>query len=119
MWLDVQAAAQTAGLEENIRQDDGRRDDDPKRRLFHASQYPAAVSVSGRILGMNGEQDSLVWKNRVFSPLVNSLIGEIVQLGGEADLERSFDHFRKEFEPALRQIRDRLMNAAMDRGLEP
>ena len=73
---------------------------------------------------MTGEQgneiiDSNVrWKGEVFTPLVNTLIAEIVQLGGEADLARTFAQFRKEFEPALQQIRDRLMTAAMDRGLE-
>ncbi len=49
---------------------------------------------------------------------MNTLIAEIVQLGGEADLARTFAQFRKEFEPALQQIRDRLMTTAMDRGLE-
>jgi hypothetical protein len=49
---------------------------------------------------------------------VNALIAEILELGGEAELDRTFDHFRKEVEPALHQIRDRLMSVAMDRGLE-
>jgi hypothetical protein len=74
---------------------------------------------------MNGEQGNQLidnnarWKGEVFTPLVNTLIAEIVQLGGEADLTRTFAQFRKEFEPALQQIRDRLMTTAMDRGLEP
>jgi len=49
---------------------------------------------------------------------VNTFIAEITQLGGEAELVRTFDLFRKEFEAALQQIRDRLMINAMDRGLE-
>jgi hypothetical protein len=73
---------------------------------------------------MNGEggeplmESSLRWKSRVFSSSVNALIAEILELGGEAELDRTFDHFRKEVEPALHQIRDRLMSVAMDRGLE-
>ena len=66
---------------------------------------------------MNGA-DNLRWKSEVFTPLANELITEIVQLGGETELTRTFAQFRKEFEPALQQIRDRLMTAAMDRGLE-
>ncbi len=63
--------------------------------------------------------DNLRWKSEVFTPLANDLIAEIVQLGGETELTRTFAQFRKEFEPALRQLRDRLMATAMDRGLEP
>lgn len=66
---------------------------------------------------MNGV-DNLRWKSEVFTPLANELIAEIVQLGGEAELTRTFAQFRKEFEPALQQLRDRLMATAMDRGLE-
>jgi len=47
------------------------------------------------------------------------MITEVVQLGGEAELTRTFAQFRREFEPALQRIRDRLMATAMDRGLEP
>jgi len=74
---------------------------------------------------MNGERggefvkDNVRWKNEVFTPLANDLITEIVQLGGEAELTRTFAQFRREFEPALQRIRDRLMATAMDRGLEP
>ena len=63
---------------------------------------------------MNGAQSdelndvNLRWKSRVFSTPVNNLIKEILELGGEAELDRSFDQFRKEVEPALHQIRDRL-----------
>ncbi|MCU1335972.1 MAG: hypothetical protein JWO19_1553 [Bryobacterales bacterium] len=73
---------------------------------------------------MNGDrgneiiEDSAPWKRQVFSPGVDALIAEIRQLGGEAELERLFAQFRKEFEPALQQIRDRLMIVAMDRGME-
>ena len=63
--------------------------------------------------------DNLRWKSEVFTALANDLISEIVELGGEAELTRTFAQFRKEFEPALQQLRDRLMAAAMDRGLEP
>ena len=58
------------------------------------------------------------WKSQVFSPPVNALIAEILELGGQAELDRTFDHLRKEVEPALQRIRDRLMSVAMDRGLE-
>ena len=67
---------------------------------------------------MNGG-DNLRWKSEIFTPLASDLITEIVQLGGEAELTRTFAQFRKEFEPALQQLRDRLMATAMDRGLEP
>jgi len=74
---------------------------------------------------MNGErggefgQDNVRWKNEVFTPLANDLITEIVQLGSEAKHTCTFAQFRREFEPALPRIRDRLMGTAMDRGLEP
>ena len=73
---------------------------------------------------MNGDQsDELMrassrWKSQVFSPPVNALIAEILELGGQSELDRTFDHFRKEVEPALQRLRDRLMSVAMDRGLE-
>jgi hypothetical protein len=60
-------------------------------------------------------RDILVWKIPVFSPAVDALIAEIVQLGGRADLERPFDLFQPpplgEFEPALQQMRDPYGNA--------
>ena len=69
---------------------------------------------------MSGEftEDNGRWKNEVFTPLANDLVTEIAQLGGEAELTRTFAQSRKEFEPALQRIRDRLMATAMDRGLE-
>jgi hypothetical protein len=63
-------------------------------------------------------EDNVRWQREMFTPGVNTLIGDILQLGGEAELTRTFAQFRKEFEPALQQIRDRLMAVAMDRGLE-
>ena len=63
--------------------------------------------------------DNLRWKSEVFTPLASDLISEIVELGGETELTRTLAQFRKEFEPALQRLRDRLMAAAMDRGLEP
>ena len=72
---------------------------------------------------MTGERDPLTnpngqWEQELFTPVVNALISDILQLGGESELTRTFAQFRKEFEPALQQIRDRLMAVAMDRGLE-
>jgi hypothetical protein len=73
---------------------------------------------------MNGERSDALgeersrWQREVFTPVMNALIAEILQLGGEAELTRTFAQLRKEFEPALQQIRDRLMTTAMDRGLE-
>ena len=57
--------------------------------------------------GDNSTEDGARWKSQVFSPLVNTFIAEITQLGGEAELVHTFDLFRKEFEAALQQIRDR------------
>jgi hypothetical protein len=73
---------------------------------------------------MNGDRndgrtvESTRWHGEIFTPVVNAFISEIQQLGGEAELTRTFAQFRKELEPALQQIRDRLMAVAMDRGLE-
>ena len=69
--------------------------------------------------GSNSIQHSVRWKSQMFSPIADTLIAEIVQLGGEAELHRTFAQFRKELEPVLQQLRDRLMGDAMDRGLEP
>jgi len=94
------------------------------RRAATVADGRRIAEIGGRILNMNGAQSdelndvSLRWKSRVFSTPVNNLIKEILELGGEAELDRSFDQFRKEVEPALHQIRDRLMGVAMDRGLE-
>ena len=46
------------------------------------------------------------WQQELFTPVVNTLISDILQLGGESELTRTFAQFRKEFEPALQQIRD-------------
>jgi hypothetical protein len=67
---------------------------------------------------MNGKKgdhpltDIIHWKIRRFSPAVDALITEIVQLGGESELERRFNVFEppplEQFEPALLQMRDHL-----------
>ncbi len=77
---------------------------------------------------MNGKKgddpvtDILFHKARVFSSTVDGLIAEIVQLGGGAALRSSFNLYRPEpldkFEPALKQLRDRLFQEAKDRGWE-
>ena len=66
----------------------------------------------------NSVDEKAHWERRVFSPLATSLIADIQQLGGEAELARRLDLFRKELETALQQVRDHLMIDAMDRGLE-
>jgi hypothetical protein len=57
-----------------------------------------------------------------FSPKADGLISEIVQLGGTAELERTFDPFAPppipEFEASLQAIRDRLYRDAKERGWE-
>jgi hypothetical protein len=64
--------------------------------------------------------DITVHKIPTFSPTADALIAEIVQLGGEAELERTFSLFQPppltRFEPALRQLRDRLHKEAQERG---
>jgi hypothetical protein len=66
--------------------------------------------------------DILHWKILTFSSKADALISEIVQLGGQAELERSFDLFTPpplpEFERDLQSIRDRLYNEAKQRGWE-
>lgn len=76
----------------------------------------------------NGKQgdhpltDILHWKIQRFSPKADQLIVEIVQLGGETELERSFNLFAPppipEFEVSLQQMRDRLYREAKERGWE-
>ena len=76
----------------------------------------------------NGKQgdhpltDILHWKIPRFSPKADQLIVEIVQLGGETELKRSFNLFAPppipEFEVSLQQIRDRLYREAKERGWE-
>jgi hypothetical protein len=86
----------------------------------------ATNSVS--LHNMNGKQgddpilDIMHWKIRRFSEGADKLIAEIVELGGRAELERTFDLFQpppiEQFEIALRQIRDRLWKDRRDRGWE-
>jgi hypothetical protein len=62
------------------------------------------------------------WKIPRFSPKADRLISEIIQLGGTAELERTFDLFASppisEFEAPLQAIRDRLYREAKERGWE-
>jgi hypothetical protein len=62
------------------------------------------------------------WTIPRFSPRADRLISEIVQLGGTAELERTFDLFApppiSEFEASLQAIRDRLYREAKERGWE-
>jgi hypothetical protein len=77
---------------------------------------------------MNGNKgddpilDIVYWKTPRFSPEIDSLIAEIVQLGGRADIERSFNLSQppalQEFEAALRTLRDTLKKDRKDRGWE-
>ena len=66
--------------------------------------------------------DIVSWKIGRFSPTVDALILEIVELGGLTELERTFNLFEPppldQFEPALQQTRDRLWKDAKDGGWE-
>ena len=66
--------------------------------------------------------DILVHKRRVFSPAIDALIIEIVNLGGEKKLRADLGLFaskpREVFEAELRTLRDRLRQEAKDRGWE-
>jgi hypothetical protein len=76
----------------------------------------------------NGKQgdhpltDIVHWKTRRFSEKADALVLEIVNLGGETELERTFNLFKpppiEEFENTLRSIRDRLYREAKERGWE-
>lgn len=76
----------------------------------------------------NGKQgdhpltDIVDWKIRRFSEKADMLVLEIVNLGGEAELERTFNLFKpppvEEFERSLQSIRDRLYREAKERGWE-
>ena len=77
---------------------------------------------------MNGKKrdhpltDILLYKMRTYSEKADSLIEEIVQLGGRGELERTFDLMVpppiEHFEAALQELRDRLRRQAKERGWE-
>jgi hypothetical protein len=64
--------------------------------------------------------DIVSWKIGRFSPTVDALILEIVELGGQTELERTFNLFQPppldQLEPALQQMHDRLWKNAKDGG---
>jgi hypothetical protein len=66
--------------------------------------------------------DILYWKKRVFSSRVDALITEIANLGGQKELERTFDLFQPpplpQFEAALQEMRDRLWKYAKEGAWE-
>jgi hypothetical protein len=77
---------------------------------------------------MNGKKgdhpltDILLHNVSVYSPTADSLIKEIVKLGGREELERNFDLLvppaTSVFEAHLQQLRDRLWVEAKARGWE-
>jgi hypothetical protein len=66
--------------------------------------------------------DILYWKIRRYSSKAETLIAEIVQLGGRAELERTFNLLvppqLPEFEKSLEELRDRVWREAKQRGWE-
>jgi hypothetical protein len=66
--------------------------------------------------------DILVHKRKTFSVEADSLIAEIVRLGGQKEWERTFNLFGPpplpEFEKSLKDIRQRLVGEAKYRGWE-
>jgi hypothetical protein len=64
--------------------------------------------------------DILVHKRRSFSRETDSLIAEIVRLGGRKELESKFNFFSPppipEFEKSLREMRERLLREAKEIG---
>ena len=66
--------------------------------------------------------DIVRWKTARFSPKADELIAEIVQRGGTAELERTFNLFVPppipEFEKSLQHMCDRLKREAKERGWE-
>jgi hypothetical protein len=66
--------------------------------------------------------DIVFWKTPRFSPSVDTLIAEIVKLGGEKELERTFNLFQPspldDFEGTLKSMRDRLWKEAKEGGWE-
>jgi hypothetical protein len=77
---------------------------------------------------MNGKKgddpilDIVHWKEPRFSPEIDSLIAQIVQLGGRDDLERKFNLSKppapEQFEESLRNMRDTLKKDRKERGWE-
>lgn len=72
--------------------------------------------------GDNPLTDILYWKTTRFSETADALIAEIVKLGGQAELERTFNLFAPpalpDFERSLREIRDQLLRDRRERGWE-
>ena len=66
--------------------------------------------------------DIVHWKIPVFSPAVDALIAEIIRLGGQKELESTFNLFQPpplgEFETDLQEMRNRLLEDAKKRGGE-
>ncbi|MGA8871051.1 MAG: hypothetical protein WA434_17400 [Candidatus Acidiferrales bacterium] len=66
--------------------------------------------------------DILQWKVARFSAVADALITEIVELGGRAELERTFNLFAPpalpDFERSLREMRDRLYRERKEQGWE-
>jgi hypothetical protein len=66
--------------------------------------------------------DIVRWKSPRFSPRADELVAEIVQLGGQKELEQTFNLFvpppLADFEKALQELRDRLHRDAKERGWE-
>lgn len=77
---------------------------------------------------MNGKKgddpifDIVHWKVARFSPAADSLIADIVQMGGKSEQEHVFNLFDLppigEFEKALDQLRDRLRKDRTERCWE-
>jgi len=66
--------------------------------------------------------DILIHKRVAFSPQIDSLIVRIIDLGGERELERSFNLLAPppipELEKSLTEMYERLLKDAKERGWE-
>jgi hypothetical protein len=66
--------------------------------------------------------DILIHKRRTYSAEADSLIAEIVRLGGRNEFERSINPFAPpplpELEKALREMHERILKEAKGRGWE-
>jgi len=77
---------------------------------------------------MNGKKgddpilDIMHWKIPRFSPSADAMIAEIVHLGGRDELTRTFNLFQpppiRQFEEALKELRDRIRKDRKERGWE-